>query len=137
MKESKNTEVTFLTERFNHTESKEHYINPHCYGDDVAQWLIDEFLKSGVKTEEKTPDQEDFGWYFNFFCDDSSYTCLVIYREDIERWQCVLEFNAGLLGSLFGKRKKTVPQNVAAILDAVLKRESTMISDVRWLNYES
>jgi hypothetical protein len=46
-------------------EPKEYFINPRCFGDDVAKWAIDERPKQGVETEEKHG-QEDFGWYLSF-----------------------------------------------------------------------
>jgi hypothetical protein len=58
------TVVTFESTAFNMTEPKDHFINPRCFVDDVAAWLIRELRKQGIGTDEK-PGQEDFGWYLN------------------------------------------------------------------------
>jgi hypothetical protein len=59
------TLVTFKSSAFNTSEPKPYFINPGCYGDDVAKWLTRELRGRGFKTDEE-PGQEDFGWYFNF-----------------------------------------------------------------------
>jgi hypothetical protein len=56
--------VTFNSAVFNTTQTKDYFINPGCFGDDVCKWLTEEFRANGVETD-KGPDQEDFGWYFN------------------------------------------------------------------------
>jgi hypothetical protein len=59
------TVVTFKSAAFDATEPKPYFINPGCFADDVAKWMIGELRNRGVKTNAK-PGQEDFGWYFNF-----------------------------------------------------------------------
>ena len=34
------THVTFRSTRFNQTEPRAHFINPNCFGDDCAEWLV-------------------------------------------------------------------------------------------------
>lgn len=65
MKSEIRTVVTFESTAFNMTEPRNYFINPCCFGDDVAEWLIRELSKQGMGTDEK-PGQEDFGWYLNF-----------------------------------------------------------------------
>jgi hypothetical protein len=59
---------TFYTKCFNNNETKDYYVNPANYGDDVAMWLAEEMEKNGatIKREKEFPGQEDFGWYFKF-----------------------------------------------------------------------
>ena len=57
--------MTFESTAFNMAEPKEYFINPCCFGDDLAKWLIDELRKKGSETDDE-PGQEDFGWYLNF-----------------------------------------------------------------------
>jgi hypothetical protein len=43
------TVVTFESTAFNMAEPKEYFINPCCFGDDVAEWLIGELPRQGPK----------------------------------------------------------------------------------------
>jgi hypothetical protein len=47
------TLVTFRSDKFNTSESKPYFINPECFGDDVARWMIDELKNCGVKANPK------------------------------------------------------------------------------------
>ena len=59
------TVVTFSSTAFDMAEPKDYFMNPCCFGDAVAKWLIAELRKQVAKTDEQ-PGQEDFGWYLNF-----------------------------------------------------------------------
>lgn len=52
------TVVTFCSAAFNPTQPRPYFINPGCFGDDRARWLIGELRHQGLETDEK-PDQED------------------------------------------------------------------------------
>ncbi len=51
-------DILFETDRFNVSQVKEHFINPCCFGEDVAQWLREKLAEKGAVTG--TPGQEDF-----------------------------------------------------------------------------
>lgn len=53
-------DILFQTNRFNVSEVKEHFINPCCFGEDLAEWLREQLAKKGVSAD--TPYQEDSGW---------------------------------------------------------------------------
>ena len=129
----KNTFVTLRTEKFNTSESKEYFINPNCFGDDFAKWLLGELAARNVEFEEDGPDQEDFGWYVNFSINDTDTTCLIIYNEVDSIWQIILERNVGLLGSLLGKRNKRVRSEPVELIYDILKSESEFYS-IEWHN---
>ncbi len=44
------TVAFFESEAFNHSEPKEYFINPCCFGDDLARWLMDSEIER-VSTE--------------------------------------------------------------------------------------
>ena len=54
------TDILFRTDRFNLSESRPHFINENCFGEDLAAWLRTKLLEKGVATGE--PYQEDWGW---------------------------------------------------------------------------
>src|SRR5277367_3377963 len=106
------TVVTFESTAFNMTEPKEYFINPCCFGDDVAEWLIGELRKQGLKTDEK-PDQEDFGWYLDFEeVTGIGHTFLIGHRPTGETeagtWIGWLERSRGFIGSILGGRNRRI-----------------------------
>ncbi len=70
------TKFKFRSTEFNCTYPKEYFINPGCYGDDVACWLSKKLTDKGIEVTGH-PDQEDFGWFFTFIVDGVEH-CLVI-----------------------------------------------------------
>jgi hypothetical protein len=73
------TLVTFESTAFNMAEPKAYFINPCCFGDEVAKWLIGELRRQGVDADEK-PGQEDFGWYLNFEVTGTGHTFVIGHR---------------------------------------------------------
>lgn len=131
----KNVVVTFLSDKFNQTEPRDYFINPNCFGDDLAKYLMAMLREKGVGVEEDGPDQEDFGWYLNFIHEGQSYSCVVIHQEELGCWICILEYNSGLLGSFFGKRKKPVPRSTAQMFDQILQGHPDVFREVKWTNF--
>ena len=56
-------DLLFETDRFNLTEVGAHFVNPGCFGEDLARWLRLQLTERGVEAGE--PGQEDWGWYFD------------------------------------------------------------------------
>jgi hypothetical protein len=52
--------VTFQTRSFNATDVRPNFINPCCFGEDVAAWLSDRV--SGDSVSCGAAFQEDWGW---------------------------------------------------------------------------
>src|SRR5208283_4797714 len=85
--------ATFKSDLFNLTESKDYFVNPGCFGDDLARWLIERLRGKGVEVDPE-PDQEDFGWYFNFVAADVP-CCAVIGNVEESSWFVVIERRCG------------------------------------------
>jgi hypothetical protein len=134
MKSKLRTVVTFESEAFNMAEPKDYFINPGCFGDDVAKWLIDGLRRQGLVTEDE-PGQEDFGWYLNFETAGVTHTFVIGHRPTGEgeagTWFGLLERNRGFFGSLFGGRKRGVQSSAAEAIHKVLSK-SQLVRDVRW-----
>jgi hypothetical protein len=45
------TFVTFESDAFNVTEHRDYFINPCCYGDDLAKWLIARLCAHGIRAD--------------------------------------------------------------------------------------
>ena len=128
-----NTVAVFESAAFNHTEPKDTFINPCCYGDDLARWLLAELAQQGVVVDAE-PGQEDFGWYFGFVVDEEKY-CAVISSDGAGEWFLVIERACGFLGSLFGGRHRAVGRAGVAVIEAVLSR-SEEIANLRWVSWK-
>jgi len=128
------TVVTFESAAFNMAEPKDYFINPCCFGDDVAKWLISELRKQGVEADEK-PGQEDFGWYLNFKVNGTEHTFVVGHRPNSDSeagtWIGWLERSRGLVGSLLGGRKRGIRPSAVEAIHGILST-SPLIRDVRW-----
>lgn len=87
-----------------------------------------------MKTDEK-PGQEDFGWYLNFEADGIGHTFVIGHRPDGERaagtWIGWVERRRGLIGSIFGGRKRGIQASATEAIHRVLA-SSPVIQEVRW-----
>ena len=134
MKSGIRTVVTFESTAFNMTKSKDYFVNPCCFGDDVAEWLIAELRKQGIRAEEK-PGQEDFGWYLNFEAAGIAHTFVIGHRPRGEKeagmWIGWLERKRGLFGSILGRRRRGIQASAAQAIHQALTASSA-IREVRW-----
>jgi hypothetical protein len=128
------TVVTFKSSAFNVSEPKEHFINPCCFGDDVAAWLTEQLRDKGYQAAN-IPGQEDFGWYFSFLVDGIEYYFVIGYRPSDENsegvWIGWLERSRGFIASVLGGRKRGIQAAAARVIHEILA-SSPQIRDVRW-----
>lgn len=128
------TVATFQSTSFNTTDAKPHFINPTCFGDDVAKWLMARLRSAGVETDPE-PGQEDFGWYFDFKVPEGDHCCVLGHRpadgDDPAVWIAWLERSRGLLGSLFGGRNRNIAASACSAIHGALSG-APEIANVRW-----
>src|SRR5437879_4547928 len=110
--------LIFESDAFNTTVEREYFINPCCFGDDVARWLIAELRARGYITDDE-PGQEDFGWYLTFEVAGTKHHAVIGYRPDSDgadgEWICWIERACGLIGSLLGRRKYVRAEALEAV----------------------
>jgi len=110
--------IVFKSKAFNTSIQREYFINPSCFGDDAARWLINELSTRGHQPD-KVPVQEDFGWHFGFHAGGAKHNAVIGYRPGIYggegEWICWIERKTGLGGALVGKRKDVRPEAVKAV----------------------
>lgn len=114
--------IVFKTNAFNTTVQRDYFINPGCFGDDAARWIMVELGIRGFQTDID-PRQEDFGWYFVFKVANVPHHTVIGYRPGAYggegEWICWVERKAGLVGNLFKMSKKIKPEAVKAIQDVL------------------
>jgi hypothetical protein len=64
-------DILFKTSRFNLSKIGKHFINPGCFGEDLAAWLRIKLAENGV--EVGPSGQEDWGWYLRVKYDGNGY----------------------------------------------------------------
>lgn len=130
------TVVTFRSTAFNTTEPKPYFINPCCFGDDLAQWLIGELRHRGLDTDEK-PGQEDFGWYLDFQIVGVRSTLVIGFGSPPlegsvdETWIGWIERSRGFLGSVLGGRDRDIDPSAVELIHTILST-SPKFRDVLW-----
>jgi hypothetical protein len=124
------TVATFRSSKFNTTETKDYFINPECFGDDLARWLISRLRSTGTSTADG-PGQEDFGWYFDFVAPEGPHTCVIGFRADDSTWVIWTERRRGLIASIFGARNRDISNEGVKLLHRALS-DTLEITDLRW-----
>src|ERR1700737_2947979 len=67
--------ILFRSSHFNLSKVREHFINPCCFGEDLAAWLIPKLAVKNIETAK--PYQEDWGWELPATCGkDGYYLCM-------------------------------------------------------------
>jgi hypothetical protein len=126
------TEATFRSSAFNTSEVKPYFINPCCFGDDLAKWMIARLRDIGIQTDAE-PGQEDFGWYFEFEVPAGKHCCVLGYQDDDPegRWCLWLERSRGFLGSIVGKRRSGIDSAAVQALQTILGN-APEIHELEW-----
>lgn len=128
------TVVTFKSSAFNTSEPKKYFINPSCFGDDLASWLIDQLRGKGYEVPD-APRQEDFGWFFTFRVSEIEHCFVIGHRpgdgNEEGLWIGWLERNRGFLPSLVAARKMGVQPVAAQVIQEILSGPS-QVRDLRW-----
>ena len=131
------TRFSFKSTAFNCTDSKDQFINPGCFGDDLARWMIDELRTRGVKTARE-PGQEDYGWYFTFVVADIEHCVVLGFQPNDasigDQWIGWVERQAGFVSSLIGGRKRGISPEAIDLIDKILTT-APQIKDLRWGEY--
>lgn len=133
MTESIRTLVIFKSSLFNSMVVKDYFINPCCFGDDAAKWMMKKLHENGIHTAEE-PVQEDFGWFFEFRVGSDDYHFTIGYRPgdgDEGEWIGWIERNPGFFGTITGGRHRNIrPEAIQAI--ASILSNSPEIREVHW-----
>ena len=139
MSENGRTHVTFVTGLFNTEDVRDYFINPCCFGDDCAQWLIDRLVSQCSEKVDERPTQEDWGWCFCVTTGQRDFMIGVGLCEDEDSpntWLVFIESQLGWLSrKLLGQSDDAELLAVCGLIDRALKSDPE-ISDVRWYTKE-
>jgi hypothetical protein len=127
--------VFFRTSLFENKESKPHFINPCCFGEDLLAWLLSRL--HGAAFQFGGPIQEDYGW--GFWVEKDFWVCVAILEESIgidnPEWLITITYDPGLnlKKRLFGKKDSSLQDQIYHVINQVLQSEQR-ITDIRWCN---
>lgn len=128
------TVFQFRSSNFNTSVPYDYFINPSCFGDDLALWIIEKLHQKGIVTGA-TPEQEDFGWYVTYIVNSLEYCVLVGFQpNDVAKGDCwigEIERHRGFLGSLLGGRHRGIDTEAVEIIDSIFK-SAPEILDLEW-----
>src|ERR1044071_10152151 len=102
--------ILFRTNRFNLSKIGAHFINPCCFGEDLAGWLRPRLATKGA--ESSSPYQEDWGWELPVSLGTDSYYLCMSGNADVEgndagEWRIIVEKRRSICERLMGKGKIT------------------------------
>ena len=121
-------DIVFETSRFNLSEVGEHFINPCCFGEDLAEWLRAKLCERGVSADQ--PGQEDWGWYTGTTVGGQRYF-IGIGGNPTENgapknhgeWRIFVEKRRSLWQLISGKNKITPEDEIISLLLNILAQE--------------
>jgi len=121
------TVVSFVTERFNTTVSKSTFINPGCFGDDLASWLAEELRAEGLYIVG-APIPEDYGWALQFKLNTRRYAAAIGY---IPAFYWYIAVERSTRWAIFHPRFRSVSGSAVDAIKRVLWR-AREIRDIQW-----
>lgn len=131
-------DTLFETDRFNVSEVKEHFINPCCFGEDVAEWLRQELIKRDITVS--TPGQEDWGWYLfveraseRYFVGATGYQRQGAPTANDGEWRIMVERRRSIWEKLLGRNQISPTDPMLSVIEDILHAQS----DVRNVTRES
>jgi hypothetical protein len=126
--------IVFRAGRFNLSKVGAHFVNPCCFGEDLAAWLRDRLREKGLETRE--PYQEDWGWELPVKNGEQSYFLCVSGNADGDpanrnegEWRIIVEKERSIRKRLTGKGKITSDEEMLVWLREILISD-TSIRDI-------
>lgn len=123
--------ILFNTGRFNLSKVGEHFINPCCFGEDLAAWLRLKLIERRIEVLE--PYQEDWGWELPVTCgSDSYYLCMTgnsdesSTNKDEGEWRIIVEKRRSIGQRLRGTGKIEADDKMVRTVQEILRAEPSV-----------
>jgi hypothetical protein len=120
--------ILFKTNRFNLSKVGEHFINPCCFGEDLAAWLQIKLSERNVEVRESY--QEDWGWELPATQEgDSYYLCMsgnsdeLSTNKDDGEWGIIIEKRRSIGQRLRGVGKIAANDKMVGTIEEILRAE--------------
>jgi hypothetical protein len=120
--------ILFKTNRFNLSIVGDHFINPCCFGEDLAAWLRIKLSERNVEVRE--PYQEDWGWELPATHESGSYYLCMSGNSDESssnkdegEWRIIVEKRRSIGQRLRRAGKITVDDKMVRTIEQILCAE--------------
>jgi hypothetical protein len=118
--------LLFRTNRFNLSKAQKHFVNPSCFGDDLAAWLQEKLLEQGIQTS--APAREDWGRYLKASYGKNSYFLAmngnsVSSASDDGEWRIIVEKKRSLWERMSGKGKIASDDRMLQTIEDILAQQ--------------
>jgi len=130
-------DILFETDRFNVSEVERHFINPCCFGEDLAEWLQQQLTKTGISAGD--PYQEDWGWEMparqgsqHYFVGVGGYLREGGASKNDGEWRIMVEKKRSMWDKLRGRNAITDAEPILSIVEGILREQA----DVRKIRRE-
>jgi hypothetical protein len=115
--------ILFRSNYFNLSKVGEHFINPCCFGEDLATWLRSKL--AGKSIETAPPYQEDWGWELPAKTGrDSYYLCMSGNADnsgnDEGEWRIIFEKRRSIWERLTGRGKIAADDPLVRLVEEIL-----------------
>jgi len=123
-------DILFKTSRFNLSKVGEHFINPCCFGEDLAALLLAKLSDRNI--EVRQPYQEDWGWELPAKQgSDSYYLCMSGNSDngankDEGEWRIIVEKRRSIWQRVSGAGKIALDDAMVRLIEEILSGESTI-----------
>jgi hypothetical protein len=123
--------ILFKTGRFNLSKVGQHFINPCCFGEDLAAWLRLKLSERSIEVRE--PYQEDWGWELPVTHGSDSYYLCVSGNSDESstnidegEWRIIVEKRRSIRQRLRGAGKIDAEDKMARTIQEILCAEPSV-----------
>jgi hypothetical protein len=124
-------DLLFATDRFNLSQVGEHFVNPCCFGEDLAAWLRSKLSEKGIHVSE--PGQEDWGWFLRAKQGNDSYFLAVSGNsangtdQDYGEWRIIVLKKRSIWDQVMGKGKIEDDDPMLQIIEEILRAEADLV----------
>ena len=123
--------LRFRSSNFNLSKVRKHFINPCCFGEDLAAWLVPKLAVRNIQTAK--PYQEDWGWELPATCgNDAYYLCMSGNADnsgapkDEGEWNIIVEKRRSFWQRLTGKGRIVTDDPLVRLIEEILIDEPTI-----------
>src|SRR6266481_5456786 len=124
--------IRFRSSNFNLSKVGKHFINPCCFGEDLAAWLVPKLAVRNIQTAK--PYQEDWGWELPATCgNDAYYLCMSGNADnsgapkDEGEWNIIVEKRRSFWQRLTGKGRIMTDDPLVRLIEEILVNEPTIM----------
>jgi len=116
-------DLVFSTDRFNLSKVEAHFVNPCCFGEDLAAWIRGKLLERGVGAFE--PYQEDWGWELQAGFEKNAYYLGVGGNSDDGvsnrgEWRIIIEKRRSVWDRLAGRGRIARDDRMVRLVEEIL-----------------